>query len=212
MMRTAIAILGVFVCAAPVAAQVCLGGPSFAASPVHVGLVFAGDDTTSTIGGEVAFGGAGGEFGGFSIAGQTIDGLNGTGVALGAFGGQDYALGATRRTAVCPIASVAYQSGPDLDPIQITGIDFGGGFNVGYVGFDNARGLRIIPTGGASIRRGRVTASLDDLSESVSDMYGLVAIGVGIVFPHAFLIPTIVVPVSLGDSDPIFQFRAGFSF
>lgn len=204
--------LGLVFCSSLAQAQVCLGAHSFREFPVHVGAVFTGDDLSNTIGADAAFGSASGWFGGVGLAGVTIDDVPGTGALVSGFVGQDIAVDRAARAFVCGVATVSYQSGPNPDPLNLSVLDAGGLIGFGYRAFTSAQGIQIIPHVNGQVRRHRATLSIDEFDETLSDTYGIVSVGVGVLIDHVFLIPSIRIPISTGDNDAQFLFRAGVSF
>jgi hypothetical protein len=206
----AILFVGVGLVASPASAQVCSGGPAFGDRPIQVGVSPSFSDHGYGFDGAV---GVGGQhlFGGASLSVQSFDELDSNATAIGLMIGSDHAVNSQGRVFVCPVAELAFLSGPDLGPIDVSGIGFGVGGRVGIVARET-HAVRIVPTFGISMAYEKLTADAFGFSESESESFGVAHMGVGFVFGRMFLTPTVAVPFGADGSDAMFRTVVGFTF
>jgi hypothetical protein len=199
-------ILSVVLCGS-VDAQVCVGGGSFANSPVHV----AGDLTIAenSSGLHLALG-VGGRvpFGGVAVATSKIEGIDDNARGLAFFGGAELGGG---RAFVCPMGDFELMKGPDVGAVKITGYAFAGGARAGFVAVDG--GVRVIPTVGYFQAREERTAKVNNIEQGTQiDKFGLIQYGVGFVGRHFSFGPTIVTPIGLETSGSQLRLGVGIQF
>ena len=116
----------------------------------------------------------------------------------------------------CPVASFAYQSGPNVQtPVgdisaSAHAIGFGGSFG-GIVPMSPT--LDFVPFAGASFLASRVSASFGGTSESASKNYGEVNVGAGFVLNRTLTLqPSVSIPVGLEGAKTSFQIAFAFNF
>ncbi|MBX3175620.1 MAG: hypothetical protein KF709_14530 [Gemmatimonadaceae bacterium] len=195
---------------AALAAQACLGNPSFAQGHLQLsGDVMTGNDATSF--GAGWGGGSESVFGGVFAGGTTFKGVTGTQLLAGANIG--YQVPATAGTAqICPLLSAQFGFGPkDID-------GFGTDLTSRAVGFGLALGgelvrgsrLAIVP----SVQLGFAYSAniFDGVGGSVeeADTYGTAGLALGLVLNDQLSVrPNVLFPIGLEGADPVFGI--GFS-
>ena len=219
-MRRALMLGLVFVSVAPLVAQgqTCLGLPSFGRAPVQLsaGLTTGGDLTT--IGGGIAWGGAG-PFFGVNAAFVDIDEVDESAFSVG--GGVGYQISgasmsrlrsgalpqatSTRSIQWCPLAAIEYQIGPEFDflgeTLDLSALSLSAGVNLGLPIVSG--GLTLIPTGGVALAYTKISADAGSFgSGSESETYGIITLGLGFLMNETFsLKPFVAIPVGLEDAD-----------
>ena len=203
--RLALVACALSLTAAPLAAQACLGAPSFA----DAGLRLAGG--ASFIEGAQGWsaGLAGGKHqGAFLGAGYqqvTYDDFEGTS-NVGYFElGYQFPLGG--RMQLCPVAGGSFSSGPDAVSIEGSEVSFTSQFGSGGLAlgipFAAGRSLGIIPNVAVKYEYARSTSEETGAGEtSVVDHSGLVDVGLGFVIARRFGIqPTVQIPFAADTDD-----------
>ena len=200
---------------ARVAAQACLGLPSLASHPVNLGIGAEFADGAKAYGARLGFGSPT-AFGGVSAALTDYDNLDDGSTTLGFDGGLSFPVGVSRRAAMCPIASIGYEFGPNVETglgeLEFGTLSLGAGVAFGGVAY-STEGLQILPFASAQLAYARVRAEFDDESDSESETFGLIDLGLGFQFSERFVVrPAFAIPLGLDDSDPVFglSFVIGF--
>jgi hypothetical protein len=142
-----------------------------------------------------------------SVGAANVDGADSAPVLIG--GAFAYELeGGDSRFFVCPGAGVSYSSGPDLEGLDVSVFEFGGGGQVGVVATRST--VNVVPTFGIRMLRARASA----LSVSVFESYGLANLGVGLIFNNSMaLTPTLLIPLGLeGGTNAAFSLAFSVNF
>jgi hypothetical protein len=190
------------------AAQTAAGLPSFEEGPflVTAGAMFGEDSKGFGVG---FAGGTDELFAGVSLGFTSIDDVDANATSFAAHVGTSFALDGAVRTYVAPVASASFTSGPDIGPVDVSIAGLRGGVRVGFVASDTGE-LQIVPTFGFDVAYDRVSTDIDDLD--VSDTYGIIRLGVGLlVTPRVSVLPIVSVPVGVDDSDAEFAIVVGFN-
>lgn len=223
MMRGLLAVMASGLAVMPTLAtgQVCSGFASFAQGPFQVLGVASFNDEAKTFGGGFAFGGAG-AFGQLGIGTTSYDNLDGSTFTFGAGAGYQLSLDKTGILHLCPNAAVAFGSGPnDLDVfgdgslvIDLSQTDFTFGVALGAVASRSGQ-TQIIPTGSLAFVSATVKAK-DDVSgdsESQSETFGLLGLGLGFVFNQVFTLrPGVEIPFGLEGASTTFVVTLAANF
>ncbi len=197
------------------AAQACLGLPPLATHPLNFGVGAEFTDNAKSYGGRFGFG-TPTAFAGISAALNDYDEVDENSTSLAFDGGLAFPVGVSRRAAVCPIASIGYEFGPSFETefgdLELGTLSLAGGVGFGGTAY-STEGLLIMPFGSAQLAYARVSAELEGESESDSETFGLLDLGLGFLFNEQFLVrPSIAIPLGLEDADPVFglSFVIGF--
>ncbi len=186
--------------AAPLAAQTCVGMPSFAAAPMRAdfGVSFPTGGTGLSAG--LAFGQPAGLFGGVSIGAVNPDGPGGSAKTIGAHGGMSITPRTNPKVGFCPLVSLDYVWNGDLNTTTV-----GLGGSVGGI-FSQGPTTTIVPTAGLSIRI--------PSGDGTTDTYANLRLGTGFLFKRNTIAvqPLIDVPLGLEGADATFGFVVGFTF
>jgi hypothetical protein len=192
-----------------VEAQTCVGAPSFRDQPMQGGLTasFIGD--RHEVGGTFAAG-TPSLFGGVGLTATHITFL-GTAPTISGFVGTEIAS-RDHPVFTCPLFQVAYSTGPDLEPYDVSILGFRAGVSVGAV-VAETRAMQVIPTFALSLLYDRATASLAGVENTNTVWSGVATFGAGFLFnKNLSVIPAVEVPFSAGAADAGFSFRWVLSF
>jgi hypothetical protein len=195
----------------PAEAQLCAGAPSFRDNPLQVGVSAAFRDGAQGVGGSF---GAGGEAlfasGGVSVV--NFDGADSSQTSVSGTIGMDLQADDDGRVFLCPIGQVAFSTGPDFDPVDVSTITLTGGVSVGVIASQTDM-LTVIPTFGLFAVHNRVTAEVGGSETTASDASGLASVGAGLLFNrNVSVIPEVLVPFSAGNGDAIFSIKLLYNF
>jgi hypothetical protein len=203
------------VAASPMKAQICEGLASYRTAPFQVAASGSFSDDATGFSGSLGFGGAG-LFGSVGLGVISFDELDGSGFALGGGAGYDALIGENGIVAVCPEVSLAQLFGPN----DILGLgydysetDFAFGGAVGVIATQTDQ-IGIIPTAGLAfnVAIGRLEDALGN-SESETETFGSVALGVGFVFSQIVSFrPQVVIPFGLEGGDVSFGATLSVNF
>jgi len=202
-------------------AQVCGGFASFAGGHFQVLGSAAFNDNAKTFGGGVAVGGRG-AFGQLGIGGTSYDNLNGSSFNFGAGGGYQVSLDKKNFAHLCPVASIAFSSGPnDIDvfndgslvlDLRETDFDFGVAF--GAMAYQSGQ-TQIIPTASLAFVSATVKAKdqVSGISDSQSDTFGSLGLGLGFVFNQVITLrPGVSIPIGLDGASTTFGVTLSLNF
>ncbi len=201
--------------------QVCSGFASFAPGPFQVFGSAAFNDKAKSFGGGFAFGGAG-AFGQLSIGTTSVDNVDGSSFNFG--GGAGYQISLDKRSVVhlCPIASVGFSSGPnDIDVfgdgslvLDLSETDFEFGVALGAVASRSGQ-TQIIPAGSLALVSATFKAKdqVSGASDSQSETFGLLGLGLGFVFNQVFTLrPGVAIPFGLEGASTTFVVALSMNF
>ena len=213
--RVIVATAALSAMAAPSAfAQLCAGSPSYASGPMQLNM---GGDFTS---GSQQFGGGlgvgaqeeSGPFANLSLGFVNASDLNAKAASFGGSLGYEIANAAGSNVFVCPVVSMGYTSGPDIGDIDVSVLQFGAGGQAGFVAYESGN-LSFVPTLGLSFARARVKSSFLGQEGTVSDNFGLLNVGVGVLLNRTMsLTPAVAFPFSLEGGDPSFRIGVAVQF
>jgi hypothetical protein len=201
--------------------QVCSGQASFAHGAYQVFGSAVFNDDAKSFGGGFAFGGVG-PFGQLNIGTTSYDGLDGSSLNLGAEAGYQVSLDKRGLFQLCPTAAFGFSSGPNNIDIfgdgslvlDISQTEFSFGVGFGALASRSAQ-AQIIPTASVSFVSATLKAS-DDVSgqsESNSETFGVVGLGLGFVFNQVVSFhPGVAIPVGLEGASTTFGATVSVSF
>jgi hypothetical protein len=206
-----LALLLWIVSAAPAEAQLCRGGPSFAAMPYQVSAIAEVGDETRGVGGDFFVGGRY-LFGGAGFAVRDVEDTGSTGTEIASRVGLDLPVSRVQRIHLCPSGFVSFGTGPDIGDIDVSTFRVGAGLRAG-VAVRDTDGLTVVPTFGIDVFRERLALESGGVEQDRSDGVGVASLGVGfIVNRRLALIPELAVPFSAADSEVTFSVRVSFAF
>ena len=189
------------------AAQTCVGGGSFANSPVHVTADLTVAENASGLHLGVGFGGRV-PFAGIAVATTKIEGIDDNARGLVFFGGAELGGG---RVFVCPMGDFELMEGPNVGVNEITGYGVAAGARAGFVAVDG--GIRVIPTVGYFQAREERTVTVNNIEQgNLVEKFGLFQFGVGFVGRHFSFGPTLVTPVGLEGAGSQLRLGVGIQF
>jgi hypothetical protein len=200
---------------APAVAQTCQGLPSFSHGQMQVTGNMVFQDGMDTFGGTFGYGQPAGLFGNVGIGTTSIDAFDGSSFDLGVSGGYQMRVGASKKMHLCPVASFGLGMGPK--DIFGSGVDM----STQNLGFGVALGtslpggprMEIVPTGGLSLAYLKVKADDGTTSNSDSETYGVMDLGVGFIFNSQISVrPGISIPLGLDGGDTGFGLTVGYNF
>jgi hypothetical protein len=204
-----------FILGAKVAAQTCVGMPSFSTGRMQVSAGGNFADGASSFGGNFGYGAAKGLYGKAGIGSTSYDAFDGSSFDLNLGGGYQVPLRSSRMAELCPVASLSLSSGPNDvlgSGVDLSGRTFAFGAAVGAL-VGNSSQMQILPN--ASFQFANTRAKIDDGTDSASDSesYGLLTLGTGFVFNSRYsLNPTISIPVGLDGSSASFGLGGAIQF
>jgi hypothetical protein len=204
-----------FYLTAQVAAQTCVGMPSFSSGQMQLagGGQFA--DGVSSFGGTFGYGTPKALYGKAGVGTTSYDSFDGSSFDFNVGGGYQIPLHTSRTAELCPVANLSIGSGPK--DVLGTGTDISSrtlafGASVGALLGRNPQ-LRILPN--ASFQFANTHATVDDGTNSASDSesYALLSLGTGFVFNSRFsLNPSISFPIGLTGGDASFGLVGAMNF
>jgi len=212
-----LALVGVLVAVpAAVRAQTCGGMASFSAGPLRVGGGVGLANNATNFNANLNAGSMYGPFGGVSVGRSDIDGNPNSGTTIGLNGGYSFELNPQRTAKFCPIAGFDYMSGPDAGNLDISfrSVSFGGSFG-GLIHTQST--VTLAPFVSASfVDLKRTTTPPNGNSASVSDQFGLITFGSGLVMNRILTIqPSVSFPVGVDNGfsdDATFSLAFGVNF
>lgn len=205
--RLLTAILSAVAIGAPsvLAAQACLGNPSFSTNHLQVGAGATFDPSTTTFGGSFV-GGSETLFTGLTVGGASYDGVTGGSLLAGVTAG--FQVPVTSGTMqVCPIVGAEFGFGPsDYDGL---GTDFRSqAFSFGLAaGGELFRSERVAIVPSLSMGFAYTAATLTGVAATVTETetYGLAGAAIGFVLNDRLSVrPSVSFPIGLDGADPIF--------
>lgn len=209
--------------AIPIAApgQVCSGLASYARRPFQVvgGAQF--NDNAKSFGGGFGFGGTG-AFGQLNLATTSFDNVDGSAFTFSGGAGYQVPLDKRNVAQLCPIASVSFASGPNnidlfgdgsvVVDLSETDVEFG--VALGAVASRSGQ-TQIIPAASLSFVSASAKAKdqVSGASNSQSDTFGLLDLGLGFVFNEVFALrPGVAIPIGLDGASTTFGLTLGLNF
>lgn len=201
--------------------QVCSGSASFAQGPFQVFGAAAFNDNAKTFGGGLAFGGSG-AFGQLGIGTTSFDDVDGSSFNVSGGAGYQVPLGQKGIVYLCPIASITLGSGPnDIDVfgdgslvLDLRETDFTIGLALGAIASRSGQ-TQIIPTGSLSFASATLKAKdqVSGASDSQTETFGLVALGLGFVFNQVVTLhPGVTIPFGVEGASTTFGVGVSVNF
>jgi hypothetical protein len=191
-------------------AQTCMGAPSFVDRPMQAGLAasFIGD--RHDVGGTFAIGRQS-LFGGIGVSATHIRFI-GTSPSVSGIVGAEL-TSSDHPVFTCPLFQVAFSSGPDFDPFDVSSLGLRGGISVGAVVAETRQAVKIIPTFGLAVLYDRAKVALLTSENTTTVWSGVATFGVGFQLnENLSVIPALEVPFSAGSADTGFSFRWVYGF
>jgi hypothetical protein len=199
----------------PVVAQTCQGLASFSSGQMQATGNVAFGNGMDSFGATIGYGKPAGAFGGVGIGTTSWDGLDGSSIDLGISGGYQMTAGRAKKVHVCPVANFGLGMGPN--DIQGSGVDMsttaaGAGVAIG-TSLPGGPRMQIVPTGGLGLAYLKIKTDNGTASNSASETYGLLNLGVGMIFNSQISVrPGISVPLGLDGGETRFGISAGYNF
>jgi len=201
--------------------QVCSGFASFGQRPFQVFGAAGFNDNAKTFTGGFAFGGSG-AFGQLGIGTTSFDEVDGSSFNFNGGAGYQVPLGQKGIVYLCPTASVAFASGPnDIDVfgdgslvLDLNETDLAFGLALGVIASRSGQ-TQIIPAGSLSFVHATLKAKdqVSGASDSQSESFGMLALGLGFVFNQMFTLhPGVAIPFGVDGASTTFglSFSANF--
>ena len=185
------AVAGVAILTTGAAAQVCQGDLSFRGSSKHLGAAVGMTDNATSFGAGLAVGHSKGWFGGGSVGMSSYDNNGGSSVGLG--GGIGYAMPMAQKSKwqMCPGGSLSLGFGPNFDvagaSTHISTQTMALGLSLGTAA-PMSKTVNLLPFVSASVAHTRVAAKVNGTTNSASDNYMLLGMGVGFQFSPSLVI------------------------
>jgi hypothetical protein len=210
---TSLALLAIL--RSPVVAQTCQGFASFSSGQMQATGNAAFGNGMDSFGATIGYGQPAGVFGGVGIGTTSYDGLDGSSFDLGVSGGYQMTAGRTKKIHVCPVMNFGLGMGPK--DIGGSGVDMSttaGGMGVALgTSLPGGPRMQIVPTGGLGLAYLKVKTDNGTNSQSASETYGLLNLGVGMIFNSQISVrPGISVPLGLDGGETRFGISAGYNF
>ena len=204
-----VAALGV---ASPVAAQVCLGAPSFDDAPYQARADVDLANGSQQLLGSISAGQAAGLFGGIHGGVANYHDLNATARIIGGSVGSDVRIGGGPLR-ICPLVSINDGFGPNTAGLTINQLALSFGGRVGVIVSDTAI-ARLIPTLGLSMiqERAHVRAA-GGQARTATEAIGDLDVGLGVVFhDRVSVIPGVEIPVDAAGARDVFTVVVAVNF
>lgn len=201
----------VWLVAADVSAQICLGRPSFSEGPYQASAALSFTDGAQGFGGGAAIGSEE-VFAGASLTWTNLSDIDGSVTSFAAGAGASFAVSQSERIEACPVASVIISSGPDIDPADVSGVGLRAGGRLGLVAVESGN-MEVVPTFGLDIAYDRVRASVGDVETTARETYLIARAGVGFLLNRRIgIVPELGIPLGLDGSDPVFTILFSYTF
>lgn len=185
------AIAGVAILTTGAAAQVCQGDLSFRGSSRHLGAAVGMTDNATSFGAGLAVGHSKGWYGGGSLGMSTYDNNGGNSIGLG--GGIGYAMPMANKSKwqMCPGGSLSLGFGPNSDVLGVSthrsSQTMALGVSLGTAA-PMSKTVNLLPFFSASVAHTRVAAKSNGATNSASDNYLLLGMGVGFQFSPSLVV------------------------
>jgi hypothetical protein len=222
-MRCCAALLAIALAIVPSLAhsQLCMGSPSFREGRYRISGTSAFNEAAQSFTGAFAVGGRG-LFGEAGVGTVRFDGIAGAGLDISASAGSQFALGRRGTVQVCPIAGVSYLMGPnDIDVngdgtavLDLAETDVSFGVAVGALA-SRSGDLQVIPTASIAFANAtlKVTDQVSNTSNSDSETFGIVGVGLGFTFSKTIgLHAGVSVPLGLEGAKPSYGLSISINF
>jgi hypothetical protein len=187
------------------AAQACLGNPSFSTNHLQVGARATFDPATTSFGGSFV-GGSETLFTGLSLGGATYDGVSGGSLLAGVTAGFQVPI-SSGTMQVCPVVGAEFGFGPsNFDGL---GTDFRSqaftfGLAAGGELFRSER-LAIVPSLSVGFAYTAATRSTLLSAGTDTETFGLAGAAIGFVLSDRLSVrPSVSIPIGLDGADPVY--------
>lgn len=205
-LRPGLALLLVVFAPSAARAQLCVGTAPFSAGPVRLAGAMNFTDGAKQFGGMLDVGAAQGLFAGANASRISFDDFSETAMVYGVHAGFAVPVGTSQKAQMCPIVSLGFNDGPDLDffgsPAELSGRQLGLGFSLGGI-VSSTPSLDVVPFATIAYIRSKADLTFGGSTETTNDDNGLLALGVGFVLSRMVTIqPNIAFPLGEEDSDP----------
>jgi hypothetical protein len=200
---------------APAAAQTCQGLASFSAGHMQTTGNAAFGNGMDSFGATFGYGQPAGPFGSIGLGTTSIDAFNGSSLDVGLAGGYQMTAGRTKKVHVCPVANLGLGMGPnDIGGSNQDISRTAGGMGVALgTSLPGGPRMQIVPTGGLGLAYLKFKSDNGTTSNSASDTYGLMNLGVGFVFNSQIAVrPLISIPLGLDGGETSFGLTVGYNF
>lgn len=214
---------GIVACfsAGQAAAQACTGYASFAEGSFQAGASGTFNDNGKTFGGGLAYGGVG-PFGQFVVGTTSYDDMEGSTFSVGGGAGYQFKLDNKDIVQLCPLASVAFGSGPnDIDVFgdgsfvaDLSETDFAIGLSLGVIAANSGE-TQVIPNASLSFASAtvKVKDQVSGASDSETESYGRFGLGIGFVVSRVVTLqPGVSIPFGLDGASTSFNASVSVNF
>ena len=200
---------------APAVAQTCQGLASFSSGQMQTTGNATFGNGMDTFGATFAYGQPGGAFGGVGLGTTSIDAFGASSFDLGVAGGYQMTTGKANKIHLCPVANFGIGMGPK--DVGGSGVDMSrtmGGMGVSLgTSLPSGPRMQIVPTGGLGLAYLKVKADNGTTSNSASDTYAQMNLGVGFIFNSQIAVrPLISIPLGLDGGEASFGLTVGYNF
>lgn len=196
------------------AAQACLGLPSFGVNHMQLAGDAQFNDGANTFGAMLTSGSQS-YFAGIGVGGRSVDGADGSTLLVRGQLGSQVAVSTTGRVQACPLLSADFGFGPnDIDGLgtDFTSRAFGFGVALGGVIAQNEN-VSLVPSVSAGYRYDAGTFDGPGGSTTVSDTYAMFGAALGLVLGESLAIrPSVLLPVGVDDAKAIFGIGVALNF
>lgn len=208
-----IGIVALFACTGVAEAQTCRGRVAVgnnARGMVELSSMFS-KSTTGLSGG--VGGGADTWFAGGGAGFSRLQDFDVSAWGVNFIAGGQVAADATRRVVICPLATVGYERASDIlgTGINLSNITTNGGVAVGAIVSQTAT-VGVVPYAAFLISNSQTTLSDGVTSGSDQETFGILRVGVGLVFGKSSITPEIAVPIAQDGGETAFAITYAFSF
>jgi hypothetical protein len=197
-------------------AQTCFGNARFSSGPVRLGAGLISSEGAKSYGVDLAVGAAAGPFASGAVSRTKYSDIDGSATSFGVTLGYAIDVNSTRTVQVCPYLDLGHTSVPDIDVglsmLESSADAVGLGGSIGGT-VPVAPNLDVVPFVGATYAISRYWATLDGTTDSISERYGLIDVGVGFVINKVVTVqPQVSLPVGVEGAKSSFALSFAFSF
>lgn len=210
-MRSIVLTAFVWLVAADVSAQICLGRPSFSEGPYQASAEVSFTDGAQAFGGGAAIGSEE-VFGGASLTYRNLSDVDASITSFSADAGASFAVNPGERIEACPVVAVIISSGPDAGDVDVSAVGLRAGGRLGLVAVESGN-MEVVPTFGLDLAYDRVKAEVGATEVTSRETYLIARAGVGFVLNRRIgIVPMLGIPLGLDGSDPEFSIVFSYTF